>query len=259
MTITGQEFHSVRKLERYNWGYVPDDLTDTSDGQLVMVGYNLEGARGWVGKIVDNHGMTIRNLDIRGSRIISSVARQGQVLFIADKELSLHVIKENNQYLKYMYTGLPRMRAIAVWGNNLWVASERRGVYKLTIDSSYNVVSKSKLRFDPCSFVNTMTVSSSRVALICWDTKLLYVFDHDGNQTFAPVGGWGVEVTKFDNPSDLVIDEAGRAYVSEYGDNSVLLFSENGEFLRKLVTKSDGLSSSPDSIFPTACANLLCN
>lgn len=235
---TAPEFYNVSEIDYYLFPYQIKGITVTSQGDLAIVGPGPRAA------ICSTQGQIKMNINIPGAGKLIGVARLGQVLYINQFDTGLiHVVQESGVYVNSINTGLTKLIDIALNGDTIWVTDQDKGLYKITIDSSFSIVNQQLLASPSSSFrlPRGIAVYGNRVIVACHTSHNLHIFDMVGNRVVPPVGGFGSGDGQFYNPNDVTTDLAGRIYVGDYNNDRIVLLSPTGQFLRTLAQSDFGI------------------
>jgi hypothetical protein len=232
-------------VQTYKISYAVQDITGASDGNLVVVETANNKQR-----IVNPQGETLRELTVPKTHQYArtcTVARYGQVLFIGDcVKPTVHVLNEDNTYIKELQTD-SRIKTLSVQGNTLWVATASK-FHTYTINSDYSLISTGQREL---GYALRFAVSADRFAYVSYTPQKMtfQVYDHEGSLIFPAVDWKSIRGGGLFDTADIIIDEVGRTLVADRKNKGVALISETGEFVKYVVSQSDGLSSEPSQMF----------
>jgi DNA-binding beta-propeller fold protein YncE len=209
----------------------------SSTGQLVVVEY-----KGHRAAIMSTDSVVRVNLTLPGAERLRRLARRGDVLFMTDSRKDfIHAVQENNIYIKAIPTLLSRIRALDITGATMWVTTKEEGVYRLTINKTYDVIDTDLFIADnfyiDFDYPRSITVQGGRVTVLCRSSNNVHVFNTVG--THLVITGFGDG--GLNCPQDVVTDTEGFIYVADYLNRRIVRYDPNGEFLDNLVTQSDGM------------------
>jgi DNA-binding beta-propeller fold protein YncE len=232
------EYHGAKAVRSSKLPYKVQDFTISSQGDIVIV--EKKGKRA---AIINEDGIMKINLDLPDVGGLWGVARQGDVLFMTDEATQvIHVTLESNKYIKAIPTGLKEMRGLAVSGSTIWLTCFYKGVYKLSVDSDYNMISTELFAPHSASLSCPISVSltGDRVVVLSWWSHNVNVYSIAGDSLLPSIGGEGYGNGQLYHPDDVATDSKGRIYVADTYNNRIVLFSDSGKFLRNLVELPEG-------------------
>ncbi|CAC5383542.1 unnamed protein product [Mytilus coruscus] len=91
------------------------------------------------------------------------------------------------------------------------------------------------IRIIPLPSYTTMDITVQRKRLVCIDETSVYCCWLDGTLM------WKFDDKKFKHLSHLATDNMGNVYVTDSGNNSLIVISDDGRHYREILKKSDGL------------------
>ena len=244
----------------YDTLYQIGDMTQTRGGDLVFIEKRAQRAG-----IFTQDAQLKTNINIPGARSLRGVDRHANLLFITDQSTDafgvIHVLWESGSYIRAINSTLPRVYGIAATNNhNLWVTTfaDDAQVAKLTTDTSYTIITKTEV-FTSAPATSSVHYWPSGIALyndhvcfVCMGSSQVHIVDISGKLVVPPVGGLGQGDGQLFDPSDLTIDGGGRILVADVVNARIVMYSQEGKFLRNLVTQDDGLVGPPLTLYLNA-------
>ena len=239
-------FERANKMASYRLPYIVHGITDTSQGHLAMVELYGKNAGIFTASCI------LLNLRIPKAQQLHSIARLGEVLFITDMANSnIHVITEQNMYLKTVYSQVTHPKGITTSDGYIWVTRFEGGMYRLAIDKHYSITEVKELSAagNTCLGPVSISVMNMRVAVACYSSHNVHVFNTGCKQVAPPLGVYGTADGQLNFPTGVVMDAAEQFYVADHYNQRVVLLSKTGIFVRNIVTKADGLLEAPSGLF----------
>jgi hypothetical protein len=220
----------------------------SSQGDLVILEHQGKRAA-----VLYKQGNIKLNLTIPGAEVLYSVSGKDQLLYITDLKVHvIHVVMENNTYVTSIATNLMYMAGLCITESTLWVTTAYDGLYKLTIDSKFNII-KSDMYVPSSSTFSvpiSVTVQYGRAVVVCQGSNNVHVLDTCGTgaRLFPPLGGLGAEEGKLFLPRDVVTDIFGNMYVADDGNGRIVVYSNTGQFMWNIVIYGD-IEGQPVSLY----------
>ena len=219
-------------------------LTTTSNGDLAIV--DKEGKK--VDIINSTTGTVLYNVDMAaagGVGALFGIARRNKTLLLTDSSRdTLHIVSEDGPYITQLVLFIPSPQGVAVAGPYVFISSVGLNLLKRFVLDTDNQIKNSQTFFDspqaslfsvPFTYPVAISVNkdSQKMAVAAFASNSVLVFN--GTSYVNKYQG-----TDIISPSGVAVDSYGRLFISDSGNQRIILASTGGEFITTLVDSFPG-------------------